>query len=264
MINLKAEKELEAIWKETTVTTATGCELILTRLHNYIVKHQRKILHPENYLILIARSRINKVVSYFLGQGWKLFLCVVADQPRAYDYCGYKVEHLQGHLRMLEKLQNLGNSRVGGKLRYELAFCEGALAFRDFAEERLAGSSFLRRLVVAVENVKKVGKVLGEWEDCAGLVKGVRGWEKMVRELLGADWGKGERIRRMQKSRGEEEGVREMVKRAMDEWKRRAEEKGLERMYMRIGGGEENTEGGWKAEEMEQMVMEVVGQVKNK
>lgn len=233
VVTMKAEKELDQIWKNAMVNFGKEqCESVLTKLLAFISKHQRKVLHPNHYLIMTARSRINRVVSHFLGSGEKTFLCGVTSQPRAYDYCAYKVEYLHSFMGFMSKLRDSGSCIVSGKIQYELIFSEAALIFRDYHEERMAGSSFFRRLHGIMDNLSKSQKTLSFYSDCKPFVEEVKQFGQMLRRLLGSDFVSARRLKQLQNNKSEETALRNIVKEAVKKWSDECEEIGLKKLYI--------------------------------
>ncbi|CAL8092384.1 unnamed protein product [Orchesella dallaii] len=250
-ITLKAQKELGQI------VLSGQAEAVITKLQDFIIKHQRKILNPGHYLLLMAKSRISKIVSAFLGSGYKLFLCVAAEMPRAYDYCSYKLEYVSSHLAFLQKLYEGQNEKTCGKLKYEIGFCEVALLFQDLNQDRIAAQTFYKRLHAALETLNKSREMLMPYSDCIWMIEDVKAFSQMVRKLFGTDFLSAYRLNLLDSM---EQGFRNVVKEAIVKWTKACDDISLMRYYINPesnGGIEGNDKERITKEDFQNVLMEI-------
>ncbi|ODM96368.1 Histone-lysine N-methyltransferase SMYD3 [Orchesella cincta] len=222
-ITLKAQKELRQI------ALSGQAESVVTKLQDFVIKHQRRILHPGHYLLLIAKSRISKIISTFLGSGYKLFLCVAAEMPRAYDYCSYKLDFVASHLSFLQKIYQGQNEKTCGKLNYEIGFCEVALLFQDLNQDRIAAQTFYKRLHAALETLNKCREMLMPYSDCVVLMEDVKSFSQMIRKLFGTDFLSTYRLKLLDSM---EQSFRNVVKEAIVKWTKACDEISLMKYYI--------------------------------
>lgn len=229
---VKAERELERITLSTKTGNENLSETVISKYLDFIARHQRKILHPCHYLIMIARSRINKIVSYFLGSGVKLFLSVVTNQPRAYDYFTYKLDHLQSYQAFLNKLYISGGDRISGKILYEMGIGELASLLHDFNKEFLTGGGLFRRLHIIIDKLDRAHDTLEIFSDCRMLTDDIEKVQKMLKRMFGADLFSASYSRLKALENMEDHLLRGNVRKVMDNWSKSCDAIGFTKWYI--------------------------------